>query len=174
MRTQTLCLISALSILLAGCQTNNEVKVAKLPDDATQTTNLAQPVPMTAPEGDLLSLGRGMSNNSVDIYEPGTSTLDVPTIAAFSPRPSPVPENAGIIVRDPDVTVYSLDAVPGSAGYVPTALTPMPDEVVPAPRRYAGNLTPTDQKGKALPDLQPPIVAQGAYTSPFSPDGTLR
>lgn len=162
-----------MSVLLAGCQTNAQIKVAKLPDDAGKTAASPQ-VSMTAPDDSLLALGRGMSDNSVDIYTPGSSTLDVPTIAAFTPRQSPVPENAGIIARDPNVTVYSLDAVPTAAGYQPTALTPMPDEVAPAPRRYAGELTPTDQKGVNLPDLQPPTVAQGAYTSPFTPNGTLR
>ena len=171
-----------MSVLLAGCQSTGEVKVAKLPEGASKD-GPAQPVgtiSMTAPEQTMLSLGRGMSGGSVDIYEPGVATLDVPTIETFTPRPSPVPENNGIVVRDPSVTVYSLDAVPGMvdmayapSGAAPTALTPMPEPAA-EPRRYASELTPTDTKGVAVTGLQPPVVAQGDFTSPFSPDGKLR
>jgi hypothetical protein len=137
-----------------------------------------QHMSMTAPDQTMLSLGRGMSGGSVDIYQPGVSALDVPTIETFTPRPSPVPENNGIIVRDHAVTVYSLDAVPGAMAMdyratAPTALTPMPEPVVAA-RRYASELTPTDPKGSVMPGLQPPVIAQGDFSSPFSPDGTLR
>lgn len=182
MRITSLCLVSVMSVLLAGCQSNGDVKVAKLPAGTTPES-VVQPagtISMTAPEQTMLSLGRGMSGGSVDIYEPGVATLDVPTIETFTPRPSPVPENNGIVVRDPSVTVYSLDAVPGAiamdyapSGAAPTALTPMPEPAA-EPRRYASDLTPTDIKGTAMPGLQPPIVAQGDFSSPFSPNGTLR
>lgn len=182
MRFTSLCLISVMSVLLSGCQSSGEVKVAKLPPGsaANAPTQVTGPISMTSPEQTMLSLGRGMSGGSVDIYEPGVSTLDVPTIETFTPRPSPVPENNGIVVRDPSVTVYSLDAVPGMvdmayapSGAAPTALTPMPEPAA-APRQYASELTITDPKGTALPGLQAPVVAQGDFTSPFSPDGKLR
>ena len=180
MRLTSLCIISVMSVLLAGCQSGNTVKVARMPagEDATVSSPAAPQIAMTAPDQSLLSLGRGMSDGSVDIYQPGVSALDVPTIETFTPRPSPVPENNGIVVRDSSVTVYSLESVPGAVDMsygeaAPTALTPM-HEPVEAPRLYASELTPTDLKGSVMPGLQPPIVAQGDFTSPFSPDGTLR
>ena len=157
MRVPSFLLISLMPVLLAGCQSNT-VKVAKLPADQSAPAQ-QQTVSLTSPDGqDILSLGRGMSNGSVDIYEPGAARLDVPAVEAFSPRPSPVPESNNVIVRDPSVTIYSLEANP-VATQSAMALTPMPFDAAPAPlpvppaqapRLYASELTPTNDRGSAL------------------------
>ena len=92
MRIPSLCIISMMSVLLAGCQTGEPVKTASL--HPTQ-----QQMSLTSPEQSMLSLGRGMSDNSVDIYEPGVDRLDVPTIESFTPRSATVPENNNVVVR---------------------------------------------------------------------------
>lgn len=67
-------------------------------------------VPVAPATQDILTLGRGMSNNKVDIYEPGLTAFDVTPVKTFKPQPLPVPKNANFIVRDPSVTAYSLDS----------------------------------------------------------------
>lgn len=153
-----LTIICLMTTALAGCETHQAV-------DQQQT--MLQRQPLTAPaQQDILSLGREMSNGSVDIYEPGTNSVDIPTQATFSPRPSPVAENPNIIVRDQDVTVYSLDADASAAQLTPLDREPQAP-AAPA-RQYAPELTPTPDPQGALPNLQPPIAARGQYASPFT------
>lgn len=156
MRVSSFCLFLTIPVLLAGCQSNT-VKVAKLPPSGNAAPE--QQLSLTSPEEQsILSLGRGMSDGSVDIYEPGVAKLDVPTIETFNPRPSPVPESNNVIVRDPSVTVFSLEANPTATDGA-TVLTPMPSAVAPVPvyappaepvHRYASELTPTNDRGAAV------------------------
>ncbi len=154
-RCLPLTIICLMTTALGGCATHQADSKA----DVTA-------VRMTAPaEQDILSLGRSMSDNSVDIYEPGTPSVDIPTIATFTPRVSPISENGNIIVRDNDVTVYSLEADPAAVDM--PALNREPVAPAPPARRYASDLTPIAPPQGSLPNLQPPLAAQGQYASPF-------
>lgn len=126
--------------------------------------------PISQPaDQDVLALGRSLSDGSVDIYDPGVPKFSVTEQQAITPRPDTVPENSGIIVRDPGVTVYSLDSAP-----MPLETDSTLAQVAPAaapPSQYAPELTPQPGPRGTLPNLQPPIAAQGQHASPFTPDG---
>ena len=100
MRIPALFIISlSVAAALTGCAPAKEAKPVEV-----------YYVPVPPPQQDILSLGRGMSNNKVDIYEPGLTAFEVTPVETFKPRPLPVPKNPNFIVRDPSVTAYSLDA----------------------------------------------------------------
>lgn len=92
----------SVAALLTGCAPGKEVEPVEV---------YYMPVP-PPPTQDILELGRGMSHNTVDIYEPGVTAFDVKPVETFKPRPLPVPKNPNFIVRDPSVTAYSLDSFP--------------------------------------------------------------
>ncbi len=101
MRIPALFIISLSAVaVLTGCAPAKEVQPVEV---------YYVPVP-PPPQQDILSLGRGMSDYKVDIYEPGLTAFDVKPVERFKPRPLPVPKNPNFIVRDPSVTAYSLDS----------------------------------------------------------------
>ncbi len=62
---------------------------------------------------DFLLMGRGLSNNAVDLYDPSATSFNIPPVHAGS-RPgavSSIPATNAFVVRDPSVTIYSLDTI---------------------------------------------------------------
>ena len=121
-----LLVVSALG--LSACETHREAK--------------AQPKSSAPLKQDFLTTGRGLSNGSVDLYQPGTDFLPTAQFPTTGRAVSPIPGNSNIMVNDPSVTIYSLDTMNVS-------------EPQPAP----------------LPPLQPPTNIKGNYPSPFDQNG---
>lgn len=60
---------------------------------------------------DMLELGRAVSHNAVDIYDPlATSFMVVPPARSLQPKQGSIPFSRGILVREKSVRVYSLVA----------------------------------------------------------------
>lgn len=137
MRCKSLCIILAGSLMVAACT----------PAQPEVKTNTAYRTLPPAADQSMLSLGRGLSSGTVDIYEPGTPAFSVTEQKSFVPPVATVPENANLIVRDRSVTVFSLDSNATSAPLYPAAEQAY---VPPAPRRYASELMPTNQSGQPL------------------------
>lgn len=129
---QNLFFIIAIFAVLAvtGCDTHKK---------AAPQTNRA-PV-----KRDFATLGRDLSQGSVDLYDPGASVLTMPSesLARSATPVSPIAKSQSVLVNDPSVTIYSLDTMDIS-------------EPAPAP----------------LPPLQPPNV-QKSYPSPFNQNGNF-
>lgn len=129
MKLYSLFLILVLPVFLLGaCETSTHTKHAK---------QNAAPV-----KQDFLTIGRGLSNGTVDLYQPGTDFLPTEQFPTTGRAVSPIPGNSNIVVNDPSVTIYSLDTMEVS-------------EPQPAP----------------LPPLQPPTNIRGEYPSPFDENG---
>lgn len=111
---------------------------------ACETHKKAEPQTGRAPvKRDFATLGRDLSQGSVDLYDPSSSILTMPSesLARSTTPVSPIAKSQSVLVNDPSVTIYSLDTMEVS-------------EPAPAP----------------LPPLQPPSV-QKSYPSPFNQNG---
>lgn len=94
-------------------------------------TSYSEPTPLPEPymtdDGNisLLQLGRSISHNSVDIYDPWVTAFRVlPPGHAVMPKPDTIPLSRGVVVRDKSVRVYSL--VTRSPAPEMPLLVPMP------------------------------------------------
>jgi hypothetical protein len=91
----------------------------------------------------LFEMGRGISDGRIDIYEPGTPSLDLPPLAEETAKPEErfldfFPRNRTLLVRDPSVTVYSLILV----GLEEETLVIDDDENYASPFDLEGNILP--------------------------------
>ena len=127
--------IIPLCAFLVGCETGKPVQSA----------------PKAQPRMDMMSIARGLSNGSVDVFDPSAPTLTMPAppnqpLQTLDGRAQP---SMTIQTNDPSVTIYALEeALPQSAA------APLPMDIEPLPPLSG-------------PDLQPPQSASEDYPSPF-------
>lgn len=65
------------------------------------------------PDMSLLAVGRAVSDNAVDLYDPNVTVFHVlPPSRSVVPTPDSIPLNHTIISRNKSVRVYALNTVP--------------------------------------------------------------
>ena len=114
-------------IILSAC-TNFDGEVPKGVASNDQVTNYYPKYEQK--ETTLFDLGRSLSHNAVDIYDPASTTLSIPPEQPEMISPlSRFPAHTSMLIRDEDVVVYSLF----SNHMTPDENLQPPDEILAPP-----------------------------------------